>query len=117
MDVEVDEPFWTVRRPKLTFRFTVGTEDGEPETLDDGDVLITGPDGEQWWAAIFSMSKLQEIMDRWRETGESLNGGYFWAKGLVIVREPGLEGMVLAIEDLYEEYGTLDDTLPRIEPD
>jgi len=113
MDVEIDEPFWTVRRPKLTFRFTVGWE-AEPGTLDDGDLHITGPGGEEWWAAVFSMGKLQEIMDRWRETGESLNGSYFWAKGLVIVREPGLEGMIRAVEDLYDENGTLDDTLPRL---
>jgi hypothetical protein len=113
MDIEVGEPFWTVRRPELTFRFTVGTGD-EPGTLDDGDVLIIGPDGERWFAAVLAMSKIQEVLDRWRDTGENLNGTYLWMKGLVIVREPGVESMVRAVENLYDTYGTLDDTLPRL---
>ncbi|GGR93073.1 hypothetical protein GCM10010269_35130 [Streptomyces humidus] len=113
MDIEVDEPFWTVRRPELTFRFTVETGD-EPGTLDDGDVLVTGPGGKRWFAVVLAMSKIQEILDRCRDTGENLNGTYLWMKGLVIVREPGVESMVLAVEDLYDTYGTLDGTLPSL---
>ncbi|GAQ59398.1 hypothetical protein [Streptomyces acidiscabies] len=113
MEIEVDEPFWTVRRPQLTFRFTVG-ETADPTTLDDGDTLVTGPGGEKWFATIMTPDRIRRIMDRWRDTGESLAGAYFQVPSLVIVREPGVESMVRAVEDLYEEYGTLDDTLPRL---
>ncbi|MFC4506959.1 MULTISPECIES: hypothetical protein [Streptomyces] len=116
MEIEVREPFWTVRRPKLTFTFTVG--DGrQPESLDDGDVLIVEPGGERWCANIMTQGRIQAIMDRWRGTGECLDGAYFWVQGLLIVREPGVESMVRAVEDLYDSYGTLDDTLPRLGPD
>ncbi|MEU2335822.1 hypothetical protein ABZ770_18845 [Streptomyces sp. NPDC006654] len=40
-----------------------------------------------------------------------------WAMGLLIVREPGMEGVIPAIEDLYDTYGTLNDTLPELGPD
>jgi hypothetical protein len=113
MEIEVDEPFWTVRRPALTFRFTLG-EGEEPATLEDGDVLVVGPDGERWSANILTPERIREAMDRDRVSGDALGGSYFWMQGLVIVREPGLEGMVRAVEDLYDQYGTLDDTLPRL---
>jgi hypothetical protein len=115
MDVEVDDPFWTVRTPKLTLRFTVG-EGEEPATLEDGDVLIITPDGERWCANILTMGKIQEAMDRQRGTGESLDGAYFWVQGLVIVREPGVESMVRAVEGLLDAYGDLNGILPRLGP-
>ncbi|MFI6931014.1 hypothetical protein [Streptomyces sp. NPDC050287] len=115
MDLEIDEPFWTVRRPELTFTFTVG--DGqEPGTLDDGDVLIVGRDGERWCANIMTQGRIQAIMDRWRRTGESLDGAYFWVQGLLIVREPGVESMVRAVEDLFDAYGDLNGILPQLGP-
>ncbi|MFJ8105824.1 hypothetical protein [Streptomyces sp. NPDC096132] len=116
MDLEIDEPFWTVRTPKLAVRFTVGADE-DPETLEDGDVLVIAPNGDRWWGVILTMGRIQAIMDRERGTGDSLGGAYFWAKGLVIVREPGMESMVRAIEDLYDSYGHLDGVLPRTEPD
>ncbi|WP_416970747.1 hypothetical protein [Streptomyces sp. 4F14] len=116
MEIEVDEPFWTVRRPALTFRFTLGVGE-EPETLTDGDVLIEGPGGKRWFAVLQTMDLIREIMDRERAAGDSLGGAYFWTKGLVIVREPGMEGMIRAVEDLYDHYGDLDDILPVITPD
>ncbi|MFD5537905.1 hypothetical protein ACFWIJ_08645, partial [Streptomyces sp. NPDC127079] len=52
-------------------------------------------------------------MDRERVGGDALGGAYFWMKGLVIAREPGMEGMVRAVKDLYDAYGTL----PELGPD
>ncbi|MHC5909088.1 hypothetical protein ACVNF4_35265 [Streptomyces sp. S6] len=116
MDIKVDEPFWTVRGAKLTVRFTVG-DGSTPETIDDGDVLIVGPGGEEWCANVMTQGRIQKIMDRWHGTGESLHGAYLWAEGLVVVREPGVDSMVRAVEDLYDQYGTLDDILPRLPDD
>jgi len=113
METEADPPFWTVRRPTLTFRFTLG-EGEEPETLEDGDVLIEGPEGRRWSANILTTDRIREAMDRDRVSGDALAGSYFWMQGLVVVREPGMAGMIRAVEDLYDQYGTLDDTLPRL---
>ncbi|MEX3105782.1 hypothetical protein DF268_14965 [Streptomyces sp. V2] len=116
MEIEVDEPFWTVRGSSLTVTFTVG-DGSTPETIDDGDVLIVGPDGERWCANVMTQGRIQKILDRWRDTGECLSGAYLWAEGLVVVREPGVESMVRAVEDLYDRYGDLDGILPKLSDD
>jgi hypothetical protein len=57
-------------------------------------------------------------MRRHGASGESLGGGHLVCTDLVIVREPGVQGMADAIADLAETAG-LDEVLTRLddEPD
>jgi hypothetical protein len=41
-----------------------------------------------------TLRTISEIVDRWRGTGECLNGRHFWCSDLIVTREPGFVSMV-----------------------
>ncbi|MDX3454413.1 hypothetical protein PV396_21105 [Streptomyces sp. ME02-8801-2C] len=110
-----DDPYWTVRTAKLSLRFLIGDGDS-PETVDNVDAVITGPDGTRWSATLLTRSAIDSVMGRWATTGECLGGQYFQVQDLVIVREPGVDAMVRALEDIFDEYGLDTDVLPKLGP-
>jgi hypothetical protein len=61
--------------------------------------------------------KIAEVMERWSTTGECADGLYCRVPDLVIVREGGLDAMTRALVDLFGEYGTDTDVLPRFADD
>lgn len=71
-----------------------------PETADQADATIGLPDGTRRYATFMTLDVVSGIMDRWQETGESLNGRYFFCTDLVIIREPGFASMLDAVRDL-----------------
>lgn len=105
---EWDGAFYRVRRAGYEICFV--PSDGED--LDDVcniDMWVTLDDGDRWSGTVFTLDEVSRIMDRWRETGECLDGGYFWVWDGLIVREPGIPGMVGVIDHLVQtgEYTTV----------
>ncbi|MER6714128.1 MULTISPECIES: hypothetical protein [unclassified Streptomyces] len=109
-------PYRTVRTPRLSIRFTLGAED-DPHTVEDADAVITAPNGNRWTATLMTPARIATVMERWSGTGECLGGQYFQVRDLVIVREGGLDSMVSALEDIFRDYGTDTDVLPRLPHD
>ncbi|MEU1721560.1 hypothetical protein [Nonomuraea sp. NPDC005692] len=47
-----------------------------------------------------TLDAIQQVMDRYRDTGECSSGAYFWTTDLIIMRRPGIPAMVDAVADL-----------------
>jgi hypothetical protein len=71
-----------------------------PEAVENADGWVVLASGERWAATFLTYAEVGRIMDRWSETGESLNGGYFVCSDLVIIRRPGVREMFNAVRDL-----------------
>ncbi|MEU8107116.1 hypothetical protein AB0C18_25725 [Nonomuraea muscovyensis] len=97
--IEIDGPFYRVS--DQDFKMMIPAWEGyAPETADQADATITLADGTRRYATFMTLDVVSGIMDRWQETGESLNGRYFYWTDLVIIREPGFASMIAAIRDM-----------------
>jgi hypothetical protein len=107
--------FHTVRRDRFDIVFRLGDKD--PDRTENIDAVVQGG-GSRWYATFLTVSEVGRIMRRHEASGESLGGRYFVCTDLVIVREPGIQGMADAIVDLAET-GDLETFLTRLddEPD
>ncbi|WP_435611452.1 hypothetical protein [Streptomyces sp. bgisy159] len=64
------------------------------------DVEVHLPDGSRWSATIFTLAEVDRLMRRWEGTGEAAGGRCFWCSDGLIVRDPGIQGMVGVIAEL-----------------
>ncbi|MFE7530808.1 hypothetical protein ACFU7Y_34615 [Kitasatospora sp. NPDC057542] len=78
------------------------------------DAEVSLPDGSRWGATILTVGEVGRLMERWDGTGESLGGGYFSCPDGLIVRSPGLAGMVDVLVGLLAA-GDLQQTLNRLD--
>ncbi|MGI5284450.1 hypothetical protein ACQEVF_14050 [Nonomuraea polychroma] len=62
-----------------------------------------------------TLGVVSKIMDRWRDTGECLSGRYFWCSDLVVIREPGFDSMIAAVQDMIA-IGEIDDSCGVLSP-
>ncbi|MGW1803030.1 hypothetical protein ACWCQN_46255 [Streptomyces sp. NPDC001984] len=76
---------------------------GAGEDLDEVcniDMWVTFADGNRWSGTVFTLYEVQRLLDRWKGTGECLDGSYFWCWDGLIVREAGIPAMVRVVDDL-----------------
>lgn len=64
------------------------------------DVEVHLPDGSRWSATIFTLAEVDRLMRMWEGTREAAGGRCFWCSDGLIVREPGIQGMVSVIARL-----------------
>ena len=67
------------------------------------DVVVVFENGEKHVASFFSYESLELLNAAHRESGEFLNGKYFWAPGMVLIDECSRESIEEVIEELMEE--------------
>lgn len=97
--IETDGPFYRVSEPG--FEMQVPRWEGhEPETTEEAAATIMFPDGTRRYATFMTLDVVGRVMDRWKDTGECLNGRYFWCSDLIIIREPGFTSMIDAVRDM-----------------
>ncbi|MBB2947695.1 hypothetical protein FB565_007466 [Actinoplanes lutulentus] len=103
-----NDTFHAVREPGFTALFLLGGDD-LLETVDDVDAEVRLPDGTRWSASFLTLSAIERVMTRWRQTGESGSGAFFQCSDLVIVPEPGVPAMVEALRAIMKKgpEGTL----------
>ncbi|CAM4299986.1 hypothetical protein KIPE111705_46915 [Kibdelosporangium persicum] len=83
----------------LTLEVALGDDD--PATVANADVWITLPDGTKWSATFLTYAEVGRIMQRWRDTGECLDGRYFRVgPDLVIIGSPGVQEMLAVATEL-----------------
>jgi hypothetical protein len=96
---------------------SVQREDGDyelsfPEPFQHPDLPVGGttvevrlPDGTRWGAALYTPEEVRRVLDEWRKTDGS-SGLYFWAPGVVIVRDLDHDSVVALVDDLlaYAEF-------------
>ncbi|NKZ05345.1 hypothetical protein [Actinomadura latina] len=113
--IRIDGPFYRVSDP--AFDLTVVRWEGhDPATLEEADGHIYLPDGTHYAPTFMTVRTIAAIMDRWRTTGECLNGEYFWCSDLIIIRTPGLPAIVEVVRNLVAT-GDLHDICNPLEPD
>ena len=54
---------------------------------DNSDVIVTFVDGSQYVATFFTYQNIEHLRKKNQQTGECLNGRYFWASNMLIVDE------------------------------
>lgn len=90
---------FTIERPEFTLRLLL--EEGEsPEAVCNVDGWIDIPGHGSWAGTFLTVAEVARLMEHWRETGEYASGAYFVALDGVIVRDPGVESILIAVEDL-----------------
>ena len=73
--------------------------------------------GRRWRARLHTPESVRAILDEWRRRGKRRgehSGLYFWAPGVIVVREITREGVVALVEDLMAE-GELELALVPVE--
>jgi hypothetical protein len=63
------------------------------------DAEVRLPDGSRWGASFHTPEDVRAILDRWRAVDGSF-GLYFWAPGVIVVRETSREAIAAVVEDL-----------------
>ncbi|WP_445711949.1 hypothetical protein [Flavobacterium sp.] len=58
---------------------------GTLETNDNSDVIITFSDDTQFIATFFTYENIEMLRKKNKNTGECLNGKYFWASNMLLV--------------------------------
>ncbi|MEU6935014.1 hypothetical protein AB0A05_38730 [Streptomyces sp. NPDC046374] len=100
----------------LTERFEALFLPSPDEVLDEVcnvDAEVHLPDGSQWSATIFTLAEVDRLMGKWEGTGEAAGVGCFWCSDGLIVRDPGIEGMVGVIAELLAS-GEFDGAFHRL---
>ncbi|MGW7680171.1 hypothetical protein ACWGID_05490 [Kribbella sp. NPDC054772] len=99
---------FTIEHPEFRLRLLL-EEDEAPETVSNVDGWIDIPGRGSWAGTFLTVAEVARLMERWRETGENASGAYFVALDGIIVRDPGVESILTAAQDLvatgdYELY-------------
>jgi hypothetical protein len=99
---------FTIEHPDFRLRLLLEEEES-PESACNVDGWIDVPGRGSWAGTFLSLAEVARLMERWRETGENASGAYFVALDGVIVREPGVESILMAAQHLvatgdYEMY-------------
>ncbi|BCB79614.1 hypothetical protein GCM10022251_41430 [Phytohabitans flavus] len=59
--------------------------------VENVDVEVALDDGSRWSATLLTLAEIRRLMDRWKVTGECLDGSYFQCADLVIFERGGIE--------------------------
>lgn len=91
-------PVTRVKKPG----YTISVSPGAGNVPQDAYVEVRLPDGRGWGARLHTPESVRSILDEWRRRGER-SGLYFWAPGVIVVREISRDGVVALVEDLIAE--------------
>ncbi|MFZ4236778.1 hypothetical protein ACOZGD_16545 [Streptomyces murinus] len=94
-----DGAFYRVRRGGYEICFV--PDAGVPlDEIDDVDMWVLFDSGARWSGTIYTLDVVRRSMERGRQTGECLDGRYFYVWDGLIVRDPGIDGMAEVVDDL-----------------
>ncbi len=88
------------RAGKPGYALSVSIDGGNPPRY--AYVEVRFPDGRRLCARLHTPESVRAILDQWRRRGER-SGLYFWAPGVIVVREITREGIAALVEDLLAE--------------
>ncbi|GAB2505233.1 hypothetical protein GCM10026982_34980 [Nocardiopsis aegyptia] len=82
--------------------------------VDNVDVVVELADGTRWSGTLFTLAEVERLMAKDAETGEHLEGRYFWCVDSLIVRDPGVGDMTRVLAGLID-FGELPRVLRRVD--
>ncbi|MET7962670.1 hypothetical protein ABZ356_12650 [Micromonospora zamorensis] len=94
------DPYVTITEPTFVARILLNPHTDTDESLANVDAFVDLPDGSSWALTIFTVDEVRRLLASWKKTGEVANGSYFWAVDQLIVPEPGVSAMTIAIREL-----------------
>ncbi|WP_433652061.1 hypothetical protein ACQP2C_06180 [Micromonospora zamorensis] len=94
------DPYVTITEPTFVGRILLNPHTDTEESLTNVDAFVDLPDGSSWALTIFTVDEVRRLLASWKTTGEVANGSYFWAVDQLIVPEPGVSAMTIAIREL-----------------
>ncbi|GAA2535402.1 hypothetical protein [Winogradskya humida] len=94
------DPYLVVTEPAFKARFLLDPAADTEETVANIDVIVDLTDGSSWSLTIITVDEVRRLLERWRKTGETAHGAYFWASDQLIVPAPGISAMTSAIREL-----------------
>jgi hypothetical protein len=68
---------------------------------DNSDVIVTLDDGSRWGATFLTFSNIETLRRKCQESGECLNGEYFWVRYPILVPVLTREMIERVIFDLF----------------
>ena len=93
--------------------FMLGHDD-DAAAVENVDVEVTLDDGSRWVATLLTLDEIRRLMERWKTTGECLDGSYFQCADLVIVDRPGIEAAADLLRRLVDA-GHIRDVFVRVD--
>lgn len=80
--------------------------EGEWNIYDDNtDAIVTFEDGSRWVASFFTYKNIQSLANKNQQTGEYLQGKYFWGSDMVLVDECSRKRIEEVVEHLIFKGG------------
>lgn len=76
---------------------------GQPLIDDNSDVIVTLKDDSRYVATFFTYANIERLRSKNRQTGECLNGKYFWASDMILIEQIEREEITQVIEHLIKE--------------
>ncbi len=110
-----DGPWYRVRAEAFEASF-LPSPDEDLDAVCNVDAEVRLVDGSRWSATVFTVAEVERLMETWKQTGEALDGGYFWCSDGLIVREPGIDSMTQVIAGLLDS-GEFAQILHRLDND
>lgn len=77
------------------------------EENNNPDVIVKFDDGSEWIASFFTYQNIISLSEKNEKTGECLNGDYFWASDMILVKKISRD----AIERVIKKLIFFDQTL------
>ncbi|AUI60385.1 hypothetical protein [Amycolatopsis sp. BJA-103] len=108
-----DGPVYRVRTPRFEVVFTGLNAEEDLHDVANSDAEVRLPDGSRWSATFVTVAEVERLMAKWAQTGEALDGTYFWCSDGLIVRDPGIHSMTEVLVGLLAE-GDLTHILKRL---
>ncbi|MET9592016.1 hypothetical protein ABZY45_13785 [Streptomyces sp. NPDC006516] len=98
------DPLYRVENQQFSALFMLGAEDSK-ETVENVDAELSLPDGTRWSATFMTLGAIEQVMNRWKDTGECASGAYFQCSDLVIIPEGGLVAMLDSFKGIIDSGG------------
>lgn len=73
---------------------------GNTEINDNSDVIVTLKDKSQFIASFFTYQNISFLVKRYEKSGESLNGKYFFASDMILIKRLNRTEIENVIKDL-----------------
>lgn len=82
------------------------------------DVIITFDDASRWVATFISYANIQTLTERYKRTGECLEGAYFWASDMILIDEASRPHIEEVVHHLIQtgEFEAVFSRLPLADP-
>jgi len=110
-----DKMMYTVKTPEFELIIFEGSH--SLDLLNDNvDVEVKLLDGSRYAATFFTLENIQQILHRYKKTGECRGGLYLWASDMIVTEKLSRDIILESVVDLLKN-GELSHAFSRIEGD